>query len=295
MSSTRIISVDFECRRPATLAEALENLLKEGAQVLAGGTDLINSMKTNAAKPRCLVWVLGVKELNYIKFDQGLTIGAGTRLSEIELNERVAGRYPALVEAINAIGGTQIRNMATLAGNLCNASPGADTPPILLALGAEVEICCSNGPGLQRTALPLKDFFTGPKMTVLKPGQMLTSVFVPQPPVHSGAAFRRLARVSLDIAKINCAVYLEREGDSIRQARVALGSVAPTPVRAPKVEETLKGQKKSESLFHEAAVMVENDIAPITDVRSSADYRRQAAGLLLREALMEAWKRSGGK
>jgi len=297
MSSTRVISLDFECSTPRSLDEALEALNQEDAQVLAGGTDLINNIKINAAKPRRLVYILGIADLDYVTVKgKSLSIGAGARLGDIEHNRQVVTRFPALSEAINVIGGTQIRNMATLTGNICNASPGADTPPILLVLNAEVEIFGANGAGAVRSnRLPLGGFFTGPKITVLKKGQLVGSVTLPLPPEHAGAAFRRLARVSLDIAKINCAAYIEREGDRIQLARIALGSVAPTPVRAPTIENALEGQKYSERLFQQAAELVSEDIAPIDDVRSTAEYRRQIASLLVREALQEAWRRSGGK
>ena len=297
MSSTRVISLDFECTVPRSLDEALEALNQEGARVLAGGTDLVNNIKINAVKPSRLVYILGIIDLDFVTVEGStLSIGAGARLSDIQHNRQVASRLPALCEAIDVIGGTQIRNMATLAGNICNASPGADTPPILLALNAEVEICGANDAAeLQRSRLPLGGFFSGPKKTVLKQGQMVRSVTVPLPAEHSGAAFRRLARVSLDIAKINCAAYIEREGDRIRLARVALGSVAPTPVRAPTIENALEDQKYGERLFQQTAELVAEDIAPIDDVRSTAEYRKQIASLLVREALQEAWKRSGGK
>ena len=297
MSSTRVISLDFECSTPGSLNEALQALNQEGAQVLAGGTDLVNNIKINVAKPRRLVYILGIDELDSISLKAGaLCIGAGTRLSDIEHNRQVVSRFPALGEAINVIGGTQIRNMATLAGNICNASPGADTPPILLALDAEVDICQLNGGAeITHDRLPLGGFFSGPKKTVLKQGQMVSSVILPLPREHSGAAFRRLARVSLDIAKINCAAYIEREGDRIRLARVALGSVAPTPVRAPTIENALQDQKYSERLGYQAAELVGEDITPIDDVRSTAAYRRQIASLLVREAVEQAWRRSRGE
>jgi carbon-monoxide dehydrogenase medium subunit len=297
MSSTRVISLDFECSTPRSLDEALEALNQEEAQVLAGGTDLINNIKINAAKPRRLVYILGIADLDYVTVKgKSLSIGAGARLVDIEHDRQVVTRFPALCEAINVIGGTQIRNMATLTGNICNASPGADTPPILLVLNAEVEIFGANGAGAARSnRLPLGGFFTGPKTTVLKKGQLVGGVTLPLPPEQAGAAFRRLARVSLDIAKINCAAYVEREGDRIQLARIALGSVAPTPVRAPTIENALEGQKPSERLFQQAADLVSEDIAPIDDVRSTAEYRRQIASLLVREALQEAWRRSGGK
>lgn len=297
MSSTRVISLDFECSRPSSLNEALEALSQEGAQVLAGGTDLINNIKINIAKPRRLVYILGIADLDSISVKAGsLSIGAGARLSDIEHNRQVVSRFPALGEAINVIGGTQIRNMATLAGNICNASPGADTPPILLVLEAEVDICQPGGGAeIVHSRLPMGGFFSGPKKTVLKQGQMVAGVILPLPPERSGAAFRRLARVSLDIAKINCAAYIEREGERIRLARIALGSVAPTPVRAPTIENTLVGQKYSERLLYRAAELVGEDITPIDDVRSTAAYRRQIASLLVRETVEEAWRRSRGE
>ncbi|UCF97985.1 MAG: xanthine dehydrogenase family protein subunit M [Spirochaetaceae bacterium] len=297
MSSTRVISLDCQGSTPRSLEEALEALKEEGAQVLAGGTDLVNNIKINLARPRRLVYILGISDLGFISVNGGaLSIGAAARLSAIEHDRQVISKFPALSEAINVIGGTQIRNMATLAGNICNASPGADTPPILLVLDAEVEICGANGStGIQSNRLPLGGFFTGPKRTVLKQGQMVRSVSLTLPPKHSGAAFRRLARVSLDIAKINCAAYVERDGDRIRKARIALGSVAPTPVRAPTIENALEGRKYGLGLIRESAELVEEDIAPIDDVRSTAEYRGQIASLLVREALQEAWKRSGGK
>jgi CO/xanthine dehydrogenase FAD-binding subunit len=297
MSSTRVISLDFECAAPRSLIQALEALDRDGAQVLAGGTDLVNNIKTNAAGPRHLVYVLGIPELDTIAVEAGsLGIGAAARLGDIEHNREVLSRFPALAEAINVIGGTQIRNMATLAGNICNASPGADTPPILLVLDAEVEICqLDGGSRIDRSRLPLGGFFSGPKKTVLKRGQMVGGITLPLPPKHSGAAFRRLARVSLDIAKINCAAYIEREEDRIRLARIALGSVAPTPVRAPTIENALEGRKYSERLIHQASEMVADDIAPVDDVRSTAEYRRRIASLLVREALEQAWRRSRGE
>ena len=165
MSSTRVISLDFECAIPRSLKEALEALDREGAQVLAGGTDLVNNIKTNSARPRRIVYVLGIPDLDTITVAAGsLGIGAAARLGDIEHNREVLSRFPALCEAINVIGGTQIRNMATLAGNICNASPGADTPPILLVLEAEVEICrLDGGSEVARSRLPWAVFSQGPR------------------------------------------------------------------------------------------------------------------------------------
>jgi len=300
MSDTRVIACDFEACRPQSLEEALRELGAEGSRALAGGTDLVNSIKINLLQPRRLVWLLGITELAAIRSDGGgLRIGAGARLAAVEAHREVLARFPALAEAVNVIGGAQIRNMATLAGNLCNASPGADTPPILLALGAEVELASlgrsAGREALQRRTLPLGGFFTGPKRTVLRPGELLTEIRLPAPPGGSGAAFKRLARVSLDIAKINCAAFIARDGDTITGVRVALGSVAPTPVRAPAVEAVLKGERGGAKLFREAASRVGEDIAPIDDVRSTAEYRRRVAAALVREVLEQAWARAENK
>ena len=309
MSDTRVITVDFDCLVPATVAEATAALAQEGAVVLAGGTDLINGIKTNLIRPRSLVYPLRIPELAEVGWSGAaspgrggnggapaadLKVGAAVRLSTLEHDPRLAQVHPALVEAISVIGGVQIRNMATLAGNLCNASPGADTPPVLLVLGAEVEIA-GPGSGEAGRRLPLGEFFTGPKRTALRQGEMLVAVHIPQPAGHSAAAFRRLARVSLDIAKINCAAWLQRDGQRVTAARVALGSVAPTPVRAPSVEAALVGEQGGAGLFAEAARLAAKDIAPITDIRSTEDYRRQVAAVLVREALEQAWERAGGQ
>ena len=310
MFNSRLISCDFEYVAPRTVNEALEYLQREGARVLAGGTDLLNNIKVDGLKAPALVYLLGVEELKYVRGpdhrgdqgrgDQGLKIGAAARLSDIEAYPAVVKNYPALREAINAIGGRQIRNMATLAGNLCNGSPGADTPPILLALGASVEILFRRGSGrleknrLESKTVALEDFFTGPKKTILEPGQLLGSVSIPTPAACSGQSFRRLARVCLDIAKINCAVYLVRAGETIEQLSVFMGSVAPTPVRTPAVEKALVGKKVGVKLLQAAAARVGDDIAPIDDVRSTARYRNKVAPVLVLEALKEAWKRSGG-
>jgi len=294
MSDSRFITAEFDCLVPETVAEAAAALGQEGARVLAGGTDLINAIKTNLLQPRCLVYSLKIPELNSLSWKDGLEIGAAVRLSALEHDPGVAGSYPALVEALSTIGGVQIRNLATLAGNLCNASPGADTPPILLALGAQVEIA-GPGSGAPRRRLPLEELFAGPKRTVLAAGEMLTAIHLPPPGKLSGAAFRRLARVSLDIAKINCAAWLQRDGGRILAARVALGAVAPTPVRAPSVEAALVGRDGSPELFRGAAALVGEDITPITDVRSTEEYRRQVAAVLVRDALEQAWNRAGGR
>ena len=293
MSNSQVINYDFDYYSPKTVEEALENLKAGGARILAGGTDLLNYIKTGEQRPEALVYILGIKELDFLKTEIGLKIGSAALLSKIEENELIKQKYPALYEAVNSIGGVQIRNMATLVGNLCTASPGADTAPPLIALNSRVEISRRSDSGeIEQRTVPLEEFFTGPNDTVLEQGDLVTSIFIPEPYVSSGSAFIKIGRVKLDIAKINCAVYVEREDDICSKARIALGAVAPRPVRAFKVEQALAGENLTSSLLAEAAEMVSEDISP-RNARSTAAYKTQAASVLIQDTLKEAWKRSG--
>jgi len=297
MSSSRHITVDFTYHRPGTLEEALKQLTRlEGAKVLAGGTDLLIQIKTGEQRPRAIVQILDIDELNRLEYGQGLVIGAAVHLYRLEADERLARTYSALHEAVCGLGSVQVRNMATLGGNLCNASPSADTATPLMVLGAEAEICSLNSrASMQRSRVPLHEFFTGPGTTVLEQGQLLTSVTLPEIPPRAGSAFMKVGRVKLDMAKISCAAYIERADLDIQTVCVAIGGAAPTPVRAARVEKALTGQSFSVEAVENAARTVIENIAPISDVRSTEDYRRQVASVIVRDTLLEAWKRSGGE
>ena len=293
MSNSQVINCDFNYYKPETVEEALESLKIEGAEILAGGTDLLNDIKTGEITPKALVSICGIKELDYLEFEDGLRIGPAVLMSRLEQGDRIKKKYHALYEALKSIGSVQIRNMATVGGNLCTASPGADTAPPLIVLNARVEIARKNGQGrIEKRILPLIEFFTGPKETVLEQGELLTSIMIPETGVSSGSAFMKIGRVSLDIAKINCAVYVEAEGDICKDVKIALGAVAPTPVRAFEVEKALAGKKLTLSILKKAAEMVGEDISP-RDARSTAEYKRHAASILILDCMREAWKRSG--
>jgi CO/xanthine dehydrogenase FAD-binding subunit len=294
MSNSRIITHDFDYFAPGTLPEALGILKEKKAQPFAGGTDLINNIKLDGRKPDALLYVPAIQDLNFIRENGSLEIGAAATLADIEHSAIVKEKYPALMKAINVIGGTQIRNMGTIIGNICNASPGADTPPILMVLSAEVEIFRLDSSGKISTRIVLvENFFTGPKKTVLESGELVTSIKIPFPKPGSGQSFHRLARVSLDIAKINCAVYLERRGDKIDRCVIAFGSVAPTPIRLPSAEDFFAGKGINPSALEEGARLAAEDIKPITDVRSTAEYRKQVSAVLLKQAMEEAWDMAG--
>ena len=305
MSNSRVLSYDFEYFEPATLENALDLIKKKGSRIIAGGSDLLVQMKTGNVKPQTLVNILGLKELDFISLygmgngkgsGKGLEIGAAAQLYKIEENNQIQRNYAALFEAVKCIGSTQIRNMATMAGNICNASPGADTLPPLIVFGAEVVIRRLTGQGgIAERRVAAADFCTAPGTTVLAEGEMVTAILIPRISQGSGSAFKRLSRVVLDLAKISCALYLERQGEICTVVRVAIGAAAPTVIRARLVEETLTGKRITKKLLSESAGLVTGDISPITDIRSTSQYRNQVAPVLIADTFEQAWQRSGGK
>lgn len=252
-----------------------------------GGTDLLVKMKMRALEPSHIISLRKVRELDYIEFDdQGVRIGAGTRLRTIEKSEEIRERFPALWEAVRVIGSVQIRNMGTIGGNLCNASPAADTAPPLIVYGAEAVIV---GPRGERR-VRVEEFFKGPGKTVLEPDELLREVFIPYVD-DAGSVFLRLTRTSMDIAKISIAVAAWFRDAEITDCRIALGAVAPTPIRIPRAEEFLRGRRISMETLDQAGRIVSEDIKPITDARSTAWYRRAVARVLTRDAFTIAWHR----
>jgi len=296
MSSTRVLTTDFDYYRPERLEQALELLAGiPEAHVLAGGTDIINRLKVGGLHPAALVQVLDIPELGLLELEQGLTVGAAVLLYRLEEESRLAERYTALAEAVRRLASVQIRTMATLAGNLCNASPGADTAGPLLVLGAEAEIAGLQGGQVVRRRLPLEEFFAGPGLTALKPGELLVAVRASEPPPDSGSSFVKLGRVTLDITKISASAYVERRGNTMKTVRVALGAAAPRPVRAHGLEQALTGKAFDRKALERAVQLVSKSIAPISDVRSTAEYRLSMAAVVARDALLAAWRRAGGE
>jgi xanthine dehydrogenase FAD-binding subunit len=296
MSNTRVLTADFDYYRPERLEQALELLAgNPEAHVLAGGTDIINRLKVGGLRPAALVQVLDIPELGLLELDRGLAIGAAVLLYRLEEDSRLTERYTALAEAVRSLASVQIRTMATLAGNLCNASPGADTAGPLLALGAEAEIAGLQGGRVVRRRLPLEEFFAGPGLTALKPGELLVAVHAPEPPPDSGSAFVKLGRVTLDITKVSASAYVERQGKTIKTLRLAVGAAAPRPVRARALEQALAGKAFSRQALERAVQRVGESISPISDVRSTAEYRRSMAAVVARDAVLAAWGRAGGE
>ena len=284
----------FEYHEPATLEDACRLMadLGPGAKALAGGTDLMVNMKRKLVSPEHVVCLSKIAELKVLDASEGrFRIGGGLTAAELADSGEVRKNLGALAAGASLLGSPLIRNLATLAGNIVSARPAADLPPSLMAYGAEAVIRNKGG----ERSLPLEDFFLGPGRTVIRPDEVLSAVVVGNPPPGSGAAYVKLGvRKALEISLVNAAAFISLDGAAgvIRNARIVLGAVAPTPVRAPSGEETLLGEKPSGELFARAGAAAVRDARPIDDSRGSAEYRRDMIEVLTRRALNMAWKRA---
>ncbi|MBM4348957.1 MAG: xanthine dehydrogenase family protein subunit M [Deltaproteobacteria bacterium] len=279
----------FEFFNPSSLSETFELLSRYGPDVrlIAGGTDLLVQMKQRLTKPDRLINLLNVSELKGIK-KQGnsLRLGALLKHAELEQAEGLNGDYKILAKAAHKIGSPQIRHLGTLGGNLCNASPSADTAPALLVLEAEVLLVSRNG----ERCLPLETFFKGPGQTELKKGEVLKEVILHSPPVESRFSYLKLGRrKSMDLALVSAAVLLtiDRMGKKFEKVRIALGSVSPTPIRVREAESLLEGQPIDMNLVGQGAELAQNACRPISDIRASAEYRRKMVKVLIERAVRE--------
>ncbi len=297
MSNTKIIEHEFEYLVPASVEDALSKLSRGNAKLLAGGTDLIVRLKMGAVEPDYVVDISRLNDLVFIsRSSEGCEIGAGVKLSSVERERYILENYPALAEAVHSIGGTQVRNMGTIVGNLCNASPGADSAPPLLVYGTEVEILGLAQDGrVSGRKVSLEEFFVGPGKTVLKANELVSKIIIPIPPENSSSAFRKIARVTLDISKISCAVYFENNDGKFRNVRIAFGATAARPIRVLGIEEMLNGEKVGMEIVGKVAERVVSEISPITDVRSTAEYRREVAPVLFKDTFEIALKRLKGE
>jgi CO/xanthine dehydrogenase FAD-binding subunit len=281
----------FDYLTPASVNEALEMLGQRPEAVpLAGGTNVLVQMKEGHRSETALLSLKRVSELNHISGGNGpsrpLVIGAGMTMKRIAANPLIRSRYPALATAANLIGSVQTRNMATVGGNLCNASPSADTAPPLLAFEAQAVLISIRG---TRT-LPLADFFTGPGTTVLQSGELLKEVIIPAPAERTGSAYvRHIPRTAMDISVVGVAVVVTLNADNtIREARIALGAVAPTPIRAHVAERLLTGRQPTDSLLAQAGSAAAQEARPVDDMRASVAYRRHLVNVLTRDSLRQA-------
>ncbi len=279
----------FELAVPGSVDECLQILAKRGpdTKVVAGGTDLLPQLKNGVLKPGWVVDLSAVAELRTISDapDGGLRIGASVTARELELDARVRSRFPALAESAAMVGSVQVRNLATLGGNLCNAAPSADMAPPLLALDAEAVIA---GPSGQRR-VSMASFFLGVRRTVLAPGELLLEIVVPAPGAHSGGNYlRHTPRRELDIAVVGVASQVTLTGGKCTTARIALAAVAPVPLRATDAEQALVGQALTPQQIERAAERAAGAARPIDDHRGSIEFRTHLVRVLTRRTLTTA-------
>jgi len=268
---------------PSSLKEALHLLkqYKDKARLLAGGTDLIPKMKKRMVKATVVIDLNRIPGLSGIQLRKdGLHIGGLTRLAEIKESRLVREKAPVLAQAIGLMASPPIRNRATIVGNLCTASPAADTAPPLLVLDASVKLQSGKGERI----VPLAKFFLGLQKTARRPEEILTKVIVP---VQKGSsAFLKLGRrKAFTLSLVSAAAFARVRDGKFEDVRLALGAVAPTPIRGRKIEEALQGKEASEENIIQAAELIREEVKPISDVRASEEYRREMSVVLTRRVL----------
>jgi carbon-monoxide dehydrogenase medium subunit len=271
---------------PQNLEQALGFLSRHRgkARILAGGTDLTPQIKEGILSPRLLLDVKGIQDLYGIqKRDRKLVLGALHPLGQLINSSLLREEVPYVVEAMGLIGSYQIRSRATLGGNLCNASPAADAAPPLLALGASLILRTAAG----SRNVPLEKFFLGPGKSALQEDEILTHVEIPLPGKDLGGVFlKHTYRKAMDLAIVSVAALASFDPDGYCQdVRIALGAVAPTPIRAPQLERILRGKQLTPAVTQQAREEIKKEISPIADLRASREYREEMAGLILQRAL----------
>ncbi len=268
---------------PSSLKEALELLRKyrNKARLLSGGTDLIPKMKKKLIAAEAVIDLNRIPGLSGVKLQKdGLHIGGLTRLTEIKESRLIWEKAPALAQAIKVMASPPIRNRGTMAGNLSTASPAADTAPPLLVLDASVRLQSAKG----KRAVPISEFFAGPQKTVRRPDEILTEVIIPLR--RGSSAFMKLGRrKAFTLSVVSAAAFARVRGGKFEDVRVALGAVAPTPIRGRKVEEALEGREASDENIARAAELIKKEVKPISDVRASEEYRREMSAVLTRRVL----------
>jgi carbon-monoxide dehydrogenase medium subunit len=279
----------FQYYSPESLDKALSLLAEKGVQakILAGGTDLLVMMKDRILTPEYVIDLKSIPGMDQIIWDDEdcLVIGALVKVSDVISSTIIQEKFPSIYQGARQLGTPQLRNMATVAGNICRSSPSADLIPALLVLDATVALCSQEG---KRIVL-LDDFITGPGKNILK-DEILTEIIIPPDKRLYETGFLKLGRLSEDLAKVNCAVKMIVRDGKFEEIRIALGAVAPRVVRARSVEKALLGKAPDPEEIHRATKLVEKDISPITDVRSTADYRLQTSRVIIERLINKLLK-----
>jgi carbon-monoxide dehydrogenase medium subunit len=286
----------FEYREAQTLPEAIALLGQDqGTRIVAGATDVLIRWRQGGWQPQYVLNIKRIPGLDGVRYspEAGLSLGPLVTIRTLELHPLIRTHYPGLTQAATTFAGVQIRHLATVGGNVCNASPAGDTLPALLAYGAE---CRLVGPAGERL-VPLERFFLGPGQTALQPGELLVELRLPPPPPHSGALYiKHSPRSTMDIATVGVAavVSLAAPDDVCQEVRIALGAVAPTVRRARAAEALLSGQRPEAERLQQAAEAAVQEASPIDDIRGTAHYRRSVIAPLVRRTLHYAVQMAQG-
>lgn len=276
--------------RPETLDEALDLLDNYGsdAKILAGGTDLTVQLRSQDITPKVVIDVTLIPELKELSIGEDeAVIGANSKMRELALNaDLIVSQWGILAECASKVSTIQVKNVATIGGNIGNASPSADTVQGLILLDAKVKVAKK---GAERT-VEIKEFFKGPGVSVLEPNEMIVSIILPQQAEKFGVAYIKSApRDNADIAVVSTGCLLTLDANNkVSDVRISLGSVAPTPIRAFKTEEYLKGKEISAEVVEKAVEIVTDNVKPITDQRGSANYRKDLVGVNVKNVILEA-------
>lgn len=285
------IRTAYEYLMPKSVDEALELMHSYGddCKVIAGGTDIIPKIKAGVKPFKALISLKNLEELKFVDFDaaKGITIGALMTLRQCEANEDICKYYPALYQGMHSMANTQVRNRGTIPGNISNAIPSADTAPALLVYGAQIKARSVEGERI----IPIEEFFAGVGRNNLRSDELITEIFIPLPDAKAHSIYYKYAvRKALDLAMVGVASCVTVDGDDVVQsAKIALGAVAVIPKRAENAEKLIAGKKLTEELIEEAArVASQDDCAPISDIRATAEYRRKMVYVHVRDALRKA-------
>lgn len=280
---------DFDYYAPESVEEAIKFLTSFDGKVVKvanGGTDVMPKMKHGTLVPDVIVSIRNItalKKIEYVK-GKGVVIGAGNTHNDLVFSEVLNNKYNSVSNAASTMAANQVRNAGTVGGNIVSAVPSADLPPILITLNATVKFV---GPKGERV-LPIEEVFTGPSKTVIDPDEVLTEIVIPDQKMTGSKYYKFALRKAGALAVVGVAAAVEVEGGVIKDARIALGAVGPTPLRAKKAEEFLKGKKVSEEVLAEAGEIAKTEAKPITDFRASAEYRADLVRIYTKRALKSA-------
>lgn len=279
----------FDYVKAASIEEASKIAAEKGNKgvIMAGGTDVILLLKEKVIPADTVIDIKGIEGLEGIEFveGEGIKIGALTKLFDIQTSDIVKEKMPALADAAHYVASAQIRRKGTMVGNICNASPSADTAPILLAMDAKVKV--QNGQDTRE--IKIADFFKGVKKTVLTPGDIVTGIEVPELKKNEGSAyFKHSVRKAMDLAIVGVAAWIKMDGSKVADCRITMGGVGITPLRAKKAEQSLIGNEITDEILEQVGTMASTECSPISDVRASAEYRTDMVRVYTKRAIKKA-------